>query len=73
MNENNTNNCLLPYERRRTLILVKDLIHEAIKKEGINKDILLNTLNAKTYNTNSLDEFDLITLLYLEAELFPVN
>ena len=65
----NTNSGILSYERRRTLVLVKGLINEAISKDGINEDILMDVLVDKINNEKTLNEFDLITLLYLEAEL----
>lgn len=45
----NTNNGVLSYERRRTLILVKDLINEIIIKDGINKDALMDLLLIFTF------------------------
>lgn len=65
----NTNSGILSYERRRTLILVKDLINEVISKDGVNEDILMDVLVDKINNAKTLDEFDITTILYLEAEL----
>lgn len=59
----------LSYERKRTIHIIKNLIDEVISKGGVNEDVLLDTLLDKINNSDLLNDFDLTTLLYLEAEL----
>jgi len=65
----NKNSYTLSYERKRTIHIIKNLIDEAIFKNGINEDIFMDILIDKFNNSDSINDFDLVTLLYLEAEL----
>ena len=66
---NKHNRTTLSYERKRTIHIIKNLIDEVICKNGINEDILMGVLVDKFNNSDLLNDFDLTTLLYLEAEL----
>lgn len=63
------NSNYLSYERKRTIHIIKNLLDELISKNGINEDVLLDTLLDKINNSDLLNDFDLTTLLYLEADL----